>query len=401
MPLNPLPNGCKYSPIKVHPKNWQTLTASVKENWYVWYRFHDPLFKDQHPKGKLIKKQGMNEYKTATERRASTRAVIADIKKDLEQSGYNPITGLYQKPEEIEYEIDPSTPFLKALVKAATYIKCEHNTMLEIERTTKHFSAAAVKLRYNNLPIRDVKRSHIRFVLKHLENTADYWSGHIFNHYRRNLSMLFTQLVELEAIEYNPVKEIKKATITKKVREVMSDEQRPQLREGLSEDRYEFWRYLNIFFHSGARNTELLRLRTTDVNLKKQTAKYLVKKGRQFVEVERVIKDIALPYWEEIMKEAKPDDYLFSKGLKPGPASIRADQIKRRWRVHVKEKLGFTSGQYALKHLHSDEITAALDAAHAARINAHTSERMVNEVYAVGEKGRVDDRIRKHSNKLA
>src|SRR5689334_13067289 len=135
MPLILLPNGCKCSQIKVHPKNWQTITASVREDWYIWYRFHDPLFKDKHPKGKQIKKQGMNEFKTANERRESTRKFIADIIKDLTENGYNPITGLYIEQERIEYEIDPTTPFLKALEKAATFMKCEHSTMLEVKRT--------------------------------------------------------------------------------------------------------------------------------------------------------------------------------------------------------------------------------------------------------------------------
>ena len=395
-----LPNGCRRSPFKVHPKNWQNITASVREDWYVWYRFHDPAFKDKYPKGKLIKKQAINGFKTATERRAAAKAIINDLRIDLEEKGYNPITGLSIVEPERDYEISPDTPLVRALEQAAPFIKCEHSTMLELKRLTKHFGAAADKLRYGSLPVSEIKRKHIRYTLDHMEREAKYWSGSIFNHYRRSLSMLFSQLLELEAIEYNPIVGLKKAMVTKKRREVITDEQRPKMAEALSKDRYEFWRYLMMFFHSGARNTEMLRLQASHVNLQAQEVKYLVKKGRQYAEVIRPIKDIALHYWTEIMSEAKKDDYLFSRGLKPGPGPIRPDQIKRRWRTHVKDKLGVTATQYSLKHMNSDEISAALDTAHAARLNAHTSDKMVKETYAVNEGDRQTQRIKTVRNEF-
>lgn len=396
-----LPNGCKYSPIKVHPKNWQTANASVREDWYIWFRFHDLNFKDQYPKGKLIKKQGMNGYSTATERRGATRGLIARIIDELEQKGYNPITGQYVEEIRIEYEIAPETPFVKALEQAASYLKCEHSTMLEVNRIIRQFGKAANRLRYGVIPISEIKRKHLRFTLEHMERSADYWSATIFNNYRRYLSMLFTQLVELEAIEYNPVIGLKKQAVTRRKREVIKDEDRPKMAEALSKDFYPFWRYIQVFFHSGARNTEMLRLQGKHVDLKSQEITYLVKKGRQYAEVARPIKDIALPYWAELMKGCKAEDYVFSKGLLPGTVPIRPDQIKRRWRVHVKDKLGITADQYSLKHLNITEITEALDNAAAAKLAAHTSTRMVDSIYDVNKKDRDSKALKGMNNKFA
>jgi hypothetical protein len=44
---------CHYSDIWVHPENWKSLTTkkSLKLNWYVECKFHDPLFKEKYPKG--------------------------------------------------------------------------------------------------------------------------------------------------------------------------------------------------------------------------------------------------------------------------------------------------------------------------------------------------------------
>ena len=78
-------------------------------------------------------------------------------------------------------------------------------------------------------------------------------------------------------------------------------------------------------------------------------------------EVYRTIKDIALQLWVEILKDAKPEDYLFSIGLKPGSKKIIREQITRRWNVYVKKKLNILADFYSLKHLNIDETADALD----------------------------------------
>jgi len=37
--------GCYCSELKVHPQNWQKPKASMTKDWYIYYRFYDPLFK--------------------------------------------------------------------------------------------------------------------------------------------------------------------------------------------------------------------------------------------------------------------------------------------------------------------------------------------------------------------
>jgi hypothetical protein len=86
-----LPNGCKCSPLKVSPNNWETAKASLKKKWYIYYRFYDPSYKDRYPKGKLRIIKGMNEAKTLEERREITCALMDMELRELKKMGYHPI----------------------------------------------------------------------------------------------------------------------------------------------------------------------------------------------------------------------------------------------------------------------------------------------------------------------
>ena len=41
-----LPLSCTCSDLKVFPKNWMSAKVSIKKDWYVYYRFYDPVFKE-------------------------------------------------------------------------------------------------------------------------------------------------------------------------------------------------------------------------------------------------------------------------------------------------------------------------------------------------------------------
>lgn len=84
------------------------------------------------------------------------------------------------------------------------------------------------------------------------------------------MSILFKELVNVEAIESNPLKEIEKKSVEKKIRKVLTREERIKIDKFLREEGYTFWRYTQIFFHSGARESELMRIRKEDVFLNEQ-----------------------------------------------------------------------------------------------------------------------------------
>jgi integrase len=157
---------------------------------------------------------------------------------------------------------------------------------------------------------------------------------------------------------------------------------------------------MHIFFHSGAREQELLLIKKSDIDIKRQRYKVIIRKGKDYVEKWRTIKDIVLPLWQEVFELASGDQYLFSEGLNPGDKTIRRDQITRRWRTHVKQKLSITADFYSLKHSNLDEIAEALDIEAAQKAAGHTTA-VITMDYAIGEKERQHQRLKKVKNVFA
>jgi len=200
----------------------------------------------------------------------------------------------------------------------------------------------------------------------------------------------------------NPVEKIGKEKEIKKIRDVLTPEQRTLVNDYLHKKYYEYWRFLQIFFHSGGRITEMLRVELAHVDLANQRFKALILKGTSYEEVWKVIKNIALPYWKEAVEEATllkangQPVYLFSKNQKPGLVMINEAQIGRRWRERVKFKAALgnvTADFYALKHLNTTETRSIAGAAAAAAQNSHKSEAMVRSIYDVKRDERQADEM--------
>ncbi len=241
----------------------------------------------------------------------------------------------------------------------------------------KYFTQATEQIRLERLPVSEVRRKHIKAILSQVGQNKGGWSAVNFNKYRGYLLSLFKELVQLEAIELNPVTDIERMKGLRKIREVLKPAERKMVVEHLSTKYPEFHRFVQIFFHSGARRTELLKVRVRDVDPQAQTYKVLIKKGREYREVLKPIKNIALAFWKEAVAGGRPDDFVFSVGLVPGTQSIRPDQITRRWEEHVKKKLGITADFYSLKHLDTTEVVEVLDEQAGAKFNSNTSTAIV------------------------
>ena len=100
MPLVLLPNGCSFTEPCIFPSNWKSVKATVKKPWYINYRFHDPHQSNQFPKGKLISIRGMNHYVNQNDRMVITEQLLNNELSKLKVQGYNPISGLYDTPDE-------------------------------------------------------------------------------------------------------------------------------------------------------------------------------------------------------------------------------------------------------------------------------------------------------------
>ncbi len=377
-----LPNGCRMSNIIFSPKNWRTKSASVTKPWYAKYRFYDAA-----GNAKAVTIKGMNRLSSAAQRKALMQQLVDQEIRMLE-SGYNPIIGT------VISEAEDYGNFHQAIEKISERLEMAETTRRDFTNRIHQVLTSAKSLGVSSMPIGEVKRRHIKDVLHNAGK-----SPYSYNKQRSYLLMIYKELAELDIVDSNIIKDISKKKTVKKLRETLTMAERKLVDRHLRENHYNFWRYVHIFFHSGARSTELLQLRRSDVDLAAQRFKVTVKKGKQYRETWRTIKDIALPFWEELLSE--PGEIVFSWGLKPGDRQLKFANITQSWWKWVKKPLGITADFYSLKHVHTSEIVDMAGDEAAADHNAHTSTGMVKEIYDVARKKREHEKVKKAGNKFA
>jgi integrase len=395
-----LPNNCYCSELKVNPKNWKAL-KKISSDWFIYYRFYDPQARQRglFTKGKLVKMQGMNHFKTVGDRQKTTLQLLNDEVKKL-QEGYNPILGDVEATVNSSI-VDSHTPFIQALEMVEAGFSAAASTKSDLQMIIRFVKLAAEQMKIDSIPISNVTRKHIKLILAQVEKSRGKESIHRYNKTRSYLMILFKELVELEAVDNNPVREVSRKPKVQRLRTVLTLEERKKVNEYLQEHDRAFWIFTHIFFHSGARLTELMQVRLEDVSMVNQTFKITVIKGRSRKEVLKPIKHVALPYWEEAMTNAREGQYIFSEGLVPGDQKIRTDQIAKRWYRHIKKKLDIKADFYSLKHSNLDETAALLSLHDASVMASHTSVALTTKYYAIGEKDRQIERLKKVGNKFA
>lgn len=400
-----LPNGCYCSNPTVNPENWFTGGKSLlQKNWYIQYYFHDSRFRDdpKYKYGKLVIVKGMNKFKTLSERREATARLLENELALLKNEGYNPITlQRFTATASLASDIPGQTPLCRALELAKQKLICEQHTIEDIDSMLRYINPAATALQLDVMPVDEIRQKHIKLILEQCGKMKESFSGHRFNKYRSYLMILFKELLQLESISANPVKDIAKQKTVKRIRKTLTDKDRKRIEKHLKKKSPQFLAFLNIFFHSGGRLTELMHLKAKDVDLKRQRYTCIVKKGKNYREVERTIKNVILPLWKKQLKNSGREDYVFSAGLLPGPKAIRTEQITRRWHTHVKKDLNITADFYSLKHLNTDETAALLSLEDAAAHNSHASTVITMKHYAIGEKERQHERLKKVGNRFA
>ena len=397
---------CKFSEPWAYPKDWKTTTAksSLKKTWYVQCYFFDPLFKEKYPNGYPFRKK-LNKFKTLEERKEAAKFLLEEIPILFREKGFNPITKKFMFDQIDENEnindVGPTMNFLEALNFAYSKIIVSENTSSDLKYVLKYVFQSSKQLRYDKIAIQDIKRKHVRFIIDNLEKNVGEFSAHKFNKYRSYLQILFKELLEFDIVENNIIDGIRKRIQEKKIREILTPEERAKIKNYLDARHPEFSNFIEIFFHSGGRISELLRLKVKDVDLNKQEYRTLIIKGKQKQWKGRVIKDIALPLWRKLIFSANQEDYVFSTGLVPGPENLKYNAIRLRWTRTVQKPLDIKVGIYQLKHSNLDEVSELLSLEDAARMAGHANVNMVERIYAVGEKARAMERLKRISNKFA
>ena len=348
--------GCSRTEIFLSP-DLEKLSKkeAMTKKWFVECVFYDPRFKNGLP----VRKE-FNRYKTYEERLEASKIMTKKIIKLLDEDHFNPITKKFMDAPDEEY--NEEMDMISALKLAASHKTGSKNHVRNVRDCVKLMEGVFKKNGYDYLKISDVKLKHVKSALDQSDLTDN-----TYNKYRTYLSGLFKDLIVNSCLEVNPCTYLPTKIVVPEVRSTLSDDKFELVYCYLRDHYYEFFRYFNIFFMSGARTSELFRVQVKNIDLEKREYKTLVMKRRRYTWVTKVIVKDVLYLWEELVNESKSgEDYLFSKGLKPGIKSIRPDQITTRWRRHVKESekikdskgrvVKITEDFYSLKHLFLDKV---------------------------------------------
>lgn len=407
-------SGCSHTELWVNPKNWKSTTskAALQKSWYVQCKFFDPAFADKYPNGFPYRVKINKGNPTLEKRRAAAALMLEEIPKMFAES-YNPITGQWMDVVEKETNpikiYDTNTPVIEALLAAFELSGYTGHTQHDVKSVVKYVSLALKKLNFDSMPVSQFTGMHLKQVLDAVQVTTTTKKGSFtapltekrHNKYTAYLSSLFKILIKNNMTSINPSDSLGKKEVIVEKRESFSMAERRKIDAHLKANYINFWRFMQIFFHSAGRETELLRLKVEDVDLDKLTYTSIIRKRKKAARVERAIKIIALPFWERVLTGAQKGDYIFSVGLVPGPQKIREDQISRRWREHVKKKLGIEKDFYLLKHTNITEISERSNPKTAGQAAGHVNDRMVKAVYDLNFEDRELDVVRYMDNEFA
>jgi site-specific recombinase XerD len=216
----------------------------------------------------------MNKFTDRAARQAETRNILDQEILQL-SSGYIPILGRVVTAK----GITSATPLSQALREAAQKVNGAKSTKRDLRSILNFVAEGAEQLGIAKQPVGVTSRKHIKLLLLQIESSQKTQSPHRFNKIRSYLMILFNELIELEALESNPVREIAKQQPLQPLRKVLTQDQRRDIGLYLREKHYSFWRFMQIFFHSGSRLTELMNLTIKEVNLTDQAFTVVVKKG--------------------------------------------------------------------------------------------------------------------------
>jgi len=417
-----LSNGCKFTQPYINPSNWESSKATVKRPWFIKFTFHHPV------RGVMeFKWRAGNKFKTLPARQDAARQLLKETIEDL-KNGLNPFTGKIEPiapdPTQIDNNTDNSTHFagieegtinrksdllcsLEWAYKKATWV---HKAKIDIGGYMTRVYPAIRILQYQNVPIEDITPQHIDTILEKTytiakgfhpitkKETVFKWSNYQKNRAKDYLSMHFNVFKKKKILLTNPCHGLEDLPWKTADPIGFTQEQRETIDTHLWKRDPDYANCINIFFHSAARETELLLVQDTGVHLENNLVENTVLKGGQNSPVTIAVKEIAKQFWERALKGCKPGQYLFSHGFRPGDKPIRPDNINKRWRKYVVEELGINVRPYELKHTNLTDLVDKFGSEAAAAAANHTTEDMVKKIYDLRKRQRSHETIKSADN---
>lgn len=387
-----------YSEPKLHD-----CGGDLKKEWYVSFRFTNPDTGERKP---FPLRMGINYLKTKQERYDEAAAVIS-LLKDALRGGWNPyfedIKVFLQRRTEEDDSIDMDytmLPFYSAL-KIGFNARCKAVKQKSASgyKTAYEFALKAAKKipGFYNMAISKVKRRHIKLLLSQMraDRQAEYdaegkgkkFTGNNYNKYKRGLSAIFAELVELDALEYNPCEKIKKITEVKtNIHRHATPEEEKEIKQYLKQVKPKFFVFLATETLTGMRPSEILGLRIKDYDKFNQS--FIEHETNSKTNIARLvpIPNTLLKYLEMLQLEKyDPEYYIFSEDFEPGPVLWHRNRVTEVWKELIKEELGINVTMYSFKGLGGErKRQAKMSHESVQKSMGHTSAK-TTDIYLLSE----------------
>lgn len=375
-------NIIRISTPSVSPKNWLSPKCSLKKDWFISYY----IYTDTGRIKKVVK--NMNRFKTYPERCKATKELLeAEIQKLTKP----------QDPVATKATFVPKGAFKSVKEALLDMVEKKRKTCVarhcdNLETKATRFCEVA-KHEKIELKMSNISRQDCLLILEAMVKYYPTFTDKTYNSYIKDVGTLFADLLYWEYIKYNPFHKMRKKQVVKELKVVATEAQRKQIDHHLKHNHYCFWRFMHIFFHSGAREAELCRMKASDIHLKERYFIVEIRKGRSKRKEIKAMLPGAYPHWAEIVAENKP--YPFSHDFQPGDQPINEDRVSKTWKTFVKDQLKmYNVDFYSLKHLHTDMIENMADLDLAQAHDDHLEQKTTETIYAVGIKKRKLEKLK-------
>ncbi len=353
------------------PKLYDCKGDLAKNNWFVGFRFTDPKTGNRKP---VQIRGGINWIHIKAERYAEAKLLCHVIETSL-KDGWNPCDQSFQDYLQRGCGTEPTsniTDFSRLQFCAALDWALEQRrpslarkSKLDYGYVVTFAKASAEMLQFAHLPIHTIKRKHVKLLLNKMaeqrqvvydaEGEGKKFSGNSYNKYKRVLSVLFTELLEYEALEYNPCSGIsKRVEIGTNVHRHATAKEDAIIKKHLRENCRRLYRFLAFEELTGLRPKEISGVQIRDIdwfnqciNVRAEDEKTKTREARKVPIPNALMKIVE----EMNLKALSSNFYLFSRELQPGPDRVHRNRVTDLWRVEVKEKLGLDVTMYSFKGL--------------------------------------------------
>mgnify|MGYP000330183003 CR=1 FL=1 len=318
--------------------------AELKENsvWEIVYYVKNPETE------KMVRKRNrVKPLEKVSDRRKLAKKMISEINKRLE-SGWNP---LFQDKGTKELMV------FKDACKVYTNRIEQEVSDGNLRPDTKRTYLSQIEQLYKYLELKNLnKMLCYKFNADFINEYLDYiryerkLTARTRDNYLTWLTTLSTFLLLKKYIVVNPTTNFSKINKQKKIRVIINTTIRDKIFNYWKENNNGYLVLCLLCYYCLVRRTEITKLKVSDLNFEKQTLfiSSEISKNRKnsFITIpDQLINIIA-----EHIKDAKFNDFLFSKKYKPGETPVLPNAITKKW-SYMRSKLNLNANihWYSLK----------------------------------------------------